>query len=125
MACWTVATAANRAARRWSSSMSSVVNELHRHRASDDACFDSFVEKEADRLPPAIAVVERPVVHVHPDERVGLAPVEAASEAHRMIERILAVVESVRDAFAQMPRDFLLEVARHVLSDDVSAEGKR
>src|SRR5688572_22088043 len=125
MACWTVATAANRAARRWSSSMSSVVNEFHRHRASNDACFDSFVEKEADRLPPAIPVVESPVVHVHPDESVGLTAVETASEAHRMVQRVLPVVESVRNAFTQMPRDFLLEVARHVLPNDVSAEGKR
>src|SRR5688500_16636899 len=100
MACWTVATAASRAARRWSSSMSPVVNELLGHRASNDACFDSFVEREADRLPAAIPVVQGPVVHVHPDDRVGLAAVEAACETHRIIERILSVVEAVGDAFA-------------------------
>ena len=41
-----------------------------------------------------------------------------------MVECVLAVIESVRDALAEMSRDFLLNVARHVLAYDVAAEWK-
>src|SRR5258705_748730 len=125
MACCTVATAAKRAARRSSSSMSSVVNELHRHGARYDPRFHSFVEEEPDCCPPPIAIVERPVVHVHPDEGVGLAPIEAARVTHGVIQRALSVVQAIGDALAQVTRNFFLNLARHVLPYDVSAEGKR
>src|SRR5450759_5194338 len=111
MACCTVATAANRAARRSSSAMSSVVNELHRHRTCYHAGPDAFVEEEPDCRSAALAVIERPVVHVHPDERVGLAPIETARIAHRVVESILAVFEAVRNALAQVPRDLLLDLS--------------
>src|SRR5450759_2766005 len=57
--------------------------------------------------------------------RVGLAPIETARIAHRVVESILAVFEAVRNALAQVPRDLLLDIARHVLPDDVTAERKR
>src|ERR1700694_131894 len=102
MACCTVATAAKRAARRWSSSISSVVNGLHRHRSRNHSRFDPFIEEEADSTATALAVVERPVVDVHPDKSVRLAAVEAARETHRVVQRVLPMVETVRDALAQM-----------------------
>src|SRR5437763_836529 len=102
MACCTVATAAKRAARRWSSSISSVVNELHRNRSSYHACFHSFVEKEANGSATFIAVVERPVIYVHANEGVSLTAVESAGKPHRVVESILPVIETVRNAFAQM-----------------------
>src|SRR6266849_4176938 len=124
MACCTVATAANRAARRSSSATSSVVNELHRHRTRYHAGPDAFLEEEPDCRPAALAVIERPVIHVHPDERVSLASVEATRKAHRMVQSAVAVIEAVRDALPKMPRDFLLDVARHRLPNDVTAERK-
>src|SRR3979411_1920776 len=124
MACCTVATAAKRAARRWSSSISSVVNELHRHRSRNHSRFHSLVEEETDSPPARLAVIERPVVDIHPDERVRLAAIETAGETHRVIQRILPMVETVCDALAQMPRHFLLNVPRHVLADDVPAKRK-
>src|ERR1700675_3694904 len=122
MACCTVATAANRAARRSSSATSSVVNELHRHRTCYHARPDAFVEEEPDRCPTAFAVVERPVIHVHPDERIGLSPVEATRKTHRMVQSVLAVIEAVRDALPKMPGHFLLDVARHCLPNNIAAE---
>src|SRR3982074_3505381 len=122
MACCTVATAANLAARRSSSATSSVVNELHRHRTRYHAGPDAFLEEEPDCRPAALAVVECPVVHVHPDERVSLAPIEAARKAHRMIQPPFGVIEAVSDTLPKMPRDFPLDVARHCLPNDVTAE---
>src|SRR3982751_3744988 len=125
MACCTVATAANRAARRSSSATSSVVNELHRHGAGNDARLHAFVEEQADGRATALAVVEGPVIDVHADESVCLAAIEAAGEPHGVVERALSMIESVRDALAEMPRHFLLGLARHVLANDVAAEWKR
>src|ERR1700682_49572 len=124
MACCTVATAAKRAARRWSSSISSVVNELHRNRSRYDSGFDPFVQEEANRTTTPLAVIERPVIDVHTDKGVRFAAIQAARETHRVIQRELAMVKTVRDARAQMPGHLFLEIPRHVLADDVSAERK-
>src|SRR5512132_1945053 len=70
-------------------------------------------------------MVERRVVHVHPDESVGIASVETARKTHRMIECALPVTEAVRDALSKMPRNFFLKIARHVLADDVPAKRQR
>src|SRR6202049_1423385 len=125
MACCTVATAANRAARRSSSATSSVVNELHRHRTRYYAGSDAFVEEEPDCRPAAITVIERPVIHVHPDERIGLTPVESTRKAHCMVQCVLAMIEAIRDALTKMPRDFPLHVARHRFTNDVATERER
>src|SRR5437868_3720584 len=102
MACWTLATAANRAARLSSSATSSVVNELHRHRTCDHARPDAFLEEETDRFPATISVVQSPVIDVHANERVRLAAVEPTREPHRVIEGILSVIETVRNALAKV-----------------------
>src|SRR3954471_10855658 len=117
MACCTVATAAKRAARRSSSPISSVVNELHRHRACDDARLDAFVEEKANGTSTALTIVERPIVDIHSHEGIGFSAVQAPRESHRVIECILAVVETIRDALAKMSRNFSLKLARHVLAD--------
>src|SRR4051812_32624171 len=83
---------------------------------------DPFVEEEADRFPAALAVVERPVVDVHSDKGVGLAAIETAGKAHRMIERALSVIKSVSNALTKVPGHLFLNIAGHVLSDDVAAQ---
>src|SRR5712671_7846716 len=125
MACCTVATAANRAARRSSSATSSVVNELHRHRPRDHTRADALVEEEPYRGASALAVIECPVVHVHSDERVGFAAIEPTCVSHRVIEGALPVIEPVCNALAQVARDLLLDLARHVLANDVATKRKR
>src|SRR3954471_21254131 len=122
MACCTVATAANRAARRSSSATSSVVNELHRYGARNDPRLHAFIEEQADGGAAALAVVEGPVIDVHADESVCLAAIEPAREPHGVVERALSMIESVGDALAEMPRHFLLSLPRHVFANDVAAE---
>src|SRR6266568_9218532 len=124
MACCTVATAAKRAARRSSSATSSVVNELHRHRTRYHARLDAFIEEKANGRASAVAVVKRPVIDIHADELIGFAAIEPTRVTHRVVERVLAVIQTISDALAQVSRNFLLHVARHVLADDVAAEGK-
>src|SRR6267143_2667397 len=124
MACCTVATAAKRAARRWSSSISSVVNELPRNRSRDHSGFDPFVQEEVNSTTTLLAVVERPVIDVHTDKGVGFAAIQAARDTHCVVQRVFPMVEAIGDARAQMPGHLLLEIPRHVLADDVSTERK-
>ena len=73
---------------------------------------DAALEEESDGLAAALAVVERPVVDVHPDEGVGLRAVEAAGVLHRVVERTDAVLQSIRDAVAKMSRNLLRQLRR-------------
>ena len=63
----------------------------------DQACSHAALEEKANSLAAAIAVVERPVVDVHPDEGVGLGSIEAAGVLHRVVERAAPMLQSVRD----------------------------
>src|ERR1700687_5483829 len=100
MACCTVATAAKRAARCRSSSICSVLDDLHRNRSRYHSGFAPFVQEEANSTPPPLAVIERPVIDVHTDKRVRFAAIQTARETHRVIQRVLAMVKAVRDARA-------------------------
>src|SRR6267143_1033772 len=122
MACCTVATAAKRAARRWSSSISSVVNELHRNRSRYHSGFDPFVQEEANSTTTALAVIKRPVIDVHTDKGVGFAAIQAARETHRVIQRVLAMVKTIRDARAQMPRHLFLAIRCFFFTDTATTE---
>ena len=94
-------------------------------RAIDDAGFDASLEQQSARLPSPLAVVERPVVHVHPDEGVGLGPVEAAGVLHRMIERRLSVFQSSTRCWREGgAKSSVISAGAEVLPDDVAAEGK-
>src|SRR6267142_2504135 len=46
-------------------------HKLHPHLLWNHPCLIPPVEQHLDRAAPAWAVVHRPLVHVHPDERVG------------------------------------------------------
>ena len=59
------------------------------------------LEQLAHRLPALVAVVVRQLVHVHVDEAVAARVVEAAAEAERVLERLVAVLERGVDRRAQ------------------------
>ena len=61
------------------------IDKFHGYRLLDDAGLYAALEKETHRLTSALAVVERPVVHVHPDERIGLRAVETSCVLHRVV----------------------------------------
>ena len=65
----------------------SLVDEFDRHWLGDQAGVDAALQEYTDGFAAARAVVERPFVHVHADEGVGLRAVEPTRELHRVIER--------------------------------------
>ena len=83
---------------------------------------DATFEEEANGLPAALAVIERPVVDVHADEGVGLGAIEAASVLHRVVERSRPMLQSIRYAVVKMARNLPRHRLAQVLSHDVAAE---
>ena len=63
---------------------------------------DAALEEQANGVAAALAVVERPVVHVHADEGVGLGAIESAGVLHRVVERACSMLQSIRDTVVKM-----------------------
>ena len=90
---------------------------------------------EADRLGAAeqlghglaslVAVVLGQLVDVHADEAVGEPLVETAPELHRVLHRLLAVVEPGADRFAQHLRQVVQHLLAEIAPRDVDAERQR
>ena len=78
-------------------------NSTSKGRGTRPAC-RSAREELADRPAPFFAVIERPAVHVHPDKLVGQRRVHVARELHGVVERGLAMLERIADAFADHAR---------------------
>jgi hypothetical protein len=69
-----------------------IVDELDLYGFGNKARFVPATQKIADGLPPAIAVIERPIVHVHAHERVSAIPLQAARILHGVVESASAVL---------------------------------
>src|SRR5690606_40692709 len=84
--------------------------ELHLHPLRDDSGLRGAVQQQLHRLAAALAVVDRPLIHVHPDELVGALVADAAVEARGVPESVAPIGDRVLDAGAEAarhPRDDL------------------
>src|SRR5436190_16509782 len=79
-------------------------------------------QQTPDRLPTTIAIVQREVVDVHPDEAVGAFAIEAAPKLHRVIDGFLAMVETKRDAVVQEARERRDVLFTEVATDDIATQ---
>src|SRR5262245_35524362 len=70
----------------------------------DESILCSFSQQTKNRRAAALAVVERQVVHVQPDERVGARPIEAAAILHGVRDGVSAMRQAERDAVVEQPR---------------------
>src|SRR5580693_4541267 len=68
--------------------------KFNRDRPGQQACGLRVAEQPPYRLAPAFAVVQRQIVHVHANERIGPPAIEAASKLHGVIDGFLAVIET-------------------------------
>ena len=72
-----------------------------------------------------LSVVERVLVHVHPDELVGRFLVHPSSQRHRVPDSLPSVVQSVAYAFPDDPSEFASDLGLNLLADNVPAQRKR
>ena len=102
-----------------------LARELDRHALRDQALVERVGHQPLEALAAALAVRQRQVVDVHADEGVGARAVEAAAELQRVLDRLLAVRQRVRDAVVQQLRDLGDHLRPEVAPDDVAAERQR
>ena len=69
------------------------IHEFDRDRVVDEPALDTPLEELANGFSTTLAVIERPVVDVHANERVGALAFEAACELHRVVERGCPVLQ--------------------------------
>src|SRR5688572_3040869 len=79
-------------------------------------------EQRLDRLAAAGAVIEGPVIDVHPDEPVGERPIQVAPELQGISDRRGSVVETVLNRFLEHVGDLLHRLASEVFANAVAAE---
>src|SRR5687767_13147303 len=82
-------------------------------------------EKTANAFAAPLAIVQRPMVHVHADEAVGQVHAHAPRELQRMRHRFGPVVEAKLDAHGQQIRNALSVRGGESFMNDVSAQRKR
>ena len=88
----------------------------------NQAVVEGLAEKPADGFPAPFAVIERPVVHVHPDKFVGEVAAHVASELQRVLHRLGAVIQTELNARGQNTGNFPAKFRRKFLVNDVSAQ---
>src|ERR1035437_7818562 len=84
-----------------------VFDEFHRHAARNESSRNAATEQLSKRTAATVAIVEGPVVDIHTHESIGLGPIEATRKPHCMVERLLAMLQSIRDTVAKMSRNCL------------------
>src|SRR5436305_1938885 len=80
-------------------------HELDVDRTGDQARLGRSLEERAYGLAPPGAVIDGPIIDVHADEPVGELRLEVAGIPQGVIERLLAMIQSVDDARLQEPGD--------------------
>ena len=91
----------------------------------NQAALEGLAEKTADRLPAPLAVIQRPVVDIHPDEFVGQVAAHVAGELQRVLHRLGAMIQAVLNARGQNAGDFPARGRIKFLVDDISAQRQR
>jgi hypothetical protein len=74
---------------------------------------------------PRISVVERVIVHIHPDEAIRERGIHPAGERHRVLHACCSVLETIANAFPQDAIDLRPLGWRDVFADDIAAERER
>src|SRR5436190_21592471 len=72
--------------------------ELHGHRIRQQARGRCLAYQTDDGSAPAVAIIERQVVHVHAHESIGPDPVETATKLHRVRDGFVTMRQAVGNA---------------------------
>ena len=89
-----------------------------------DSGLDATVQEDSNSLPATLAVVKRPVVDVHPDERIGILSLKTSGVAHGVIQRARAVLQTIGDTLPEVSRHFPLQLVVQIFANDIPAKGK-
>src|SRR6185437_13819606 len=90
----------------------------------NQSAFVSLTEEPPDGLAAFLAVIERPMVHIHAHELVREVAAHDAGELQRVLHRLGAMVEAVTNARGENVRDRLARRRIVPFMNNVAAEGQ-
>src|SRR5947207_7138243 len=99
-------------------------HELQFLPVRNQPAFEGPAKETPDRLASIVAVIEGPVIDVHPDELVSEVAAHAAGEMEGVLRRFGAVIEAVTDAGGEDVRDRIANGRSDALVNDIPAEGQ-
>ncbi len=105
--------------------MATLLYKLRLDERGDYSRAVAFGEKTADSVAAARTEVERPIVDVHAHEPIGLGSIEIAAVLERIIERLVAMRQSVLDALVKQSVHVANDCGAEIFADTVGAERQR
>src|ERR1700733_4834415 len=102
-----------------------LLRKLKRPLRRNQAAFERLAEEPLEHRPPAHPEIERELVHVHADKRVGLVAVETPVKLQRVLHRLAGVGQPVGDAVMEQAGDAANQIAAQIAPDDVAAKRQR
>src|ERR1017187_9103193 len=91
----------------------------------NQAALEGLAEKTANRFPALVAIIERPVVHIHPDEFVGQLAPHVARVLQGVLHRLGPMVEAELNARGENVGNFTARRQIEFLVNDIPAERQR
>ena len=91
----------------------------------NQAALEGLAEKAADGFPAPLAVIERPVVDIHPDEFIGKLAAHVPGELQRVLHRLGTVIQTELNARGQNAGDFPARRRIKFFVNDVPAQWQR
>src|SRR5271168_1801279 len=83
------------------------------------------IEQPHHGLAPVWTIIQRPLVHIHPNEPVGGLRIEIAGELHGIGQSLFAMFQSILNAVAQCPVDSRYKLRAKRAADRVSPQWQR
>src|SRR6266536_3436530 len=83
------------------------IDELQVLTVRDQPALEGLAQETPDRLAPVLAIIERPVIHVHSDELVRQVPTHVAGKLQRVLHGFGSVIKAVSDAGGENIRNGL------------------
>ena len=106
------------------SATASLSNKLKLIEAGYQSLIRSTLQKLSDCGTPTLAVIERVVIHIHPDEFVGKGHLHAPGMGHTVIDGSPAVFETISDTLLHDRIDLGALLRCEVLADHITTQGK-
>src|SRR5712691_2250698 len=100
-------------------------HKLHSRRMGNDSRFMTHIQQTAYGFTAVGSVVESTLVHVHANKLVGQSGIEVAGELHSVGKGLVAMIQSVLNAFAQSCGNSSHELVAEATTDGISSEGQR
>src|SRR5258707_14386196 len=101
------------------------LHEIHFRSVRNNPCLIPHVQQLPHRLSSIVAVIERALVHIHPDKLIGGLLIKIAGELHRILQRLLAIVQRILNTLLQRRAHAGHKLRAKLAADGVPTERKR